>query len=362
MLILCATAELGGTEMVACLLDRELAKRGWDVQMSVPADGSREGLNWFHSQGMNVQPIRSLKTHGTQRSFKDVLGLALHVAASRADVVNLHYGTSFASLKDVLAVRLAGKRGVVSIHHFSTGDWPSQRKMLLATRLSSSVVVTTDIFRRELLARGIPAMKIRVVPNGSPVPTPMRRSEARARLGIPDSSFVIATLARLVEAKGIQDLLTAVSQANDPEGRFLVLVGGEGHYRDALEANTPTALSGHARFLGRVADPSELYAAADVFVLPSYEEGFGLVFVEAAFHGTPSIGTRVGGIPEAIIDGETGILVEPKDPQNLARAIERIAADAQLRERLGKRALERAQSEFTVELMAERYEKVLLEA
>jgi glycosyltransferase involved in cell wall biosynthesis len=90
-------------------------------------------------------------------------------------------------------------------------------------------------------------------------------------------------------------------------------------------------------------------------VLPSELEGFGLVYVEAAMYGVPSVGFRVGGVPDAIIDNETGILVEPGDEVGLSRAIQLLKADDELRTRLGRAAQDRAMSDLSESMMVQRY-------
>jgi glycosyltransferase involved in cell wall biosynthesis len=358
MLILCASTQIGGTERVACLIHTALAKRGWDIRMALPAGGSSEALEWFHSQGVIPEAITCFKTPFEKRSYKDVLALAKFIRSTDVDVVNLHYGSNEASLTDVLSVRLAGKTCVITIHHISSVGWKTPRKMKLAARLASSLVVTTRVQRRYFTDWGIPAQKIHVIPNGIAPPSLRSRDEARERLGVPSSAFVISSLARLTPEKGIQDLLHAVADADDPNRRFLVLVGGDGPNRLELEAQA-TSLGQRVRFLGRLEDPDELYAASDLFVLPSYEEGFGLVFVEASSHHIPSIGTRVGGVPEVVVDGETGVLVPAGDVASLRQAIEFLATNDDLRIRLGRQAGARAEAEFSVNVMADRYHDLL---
>jgi len=135
-------------------------------------------------------------------------------------------------------------------------------------------------------------------------------------------------------------------------------VGGSGPERNVLEGRAAELLGARAIFLGQVPDKLDLYAACDVFALPSHMEGFGLVYVEAAFHGVPSIGARVGGVPDAVIDGETGLLVPVGDPDALANAIGRLRDDPALRARLGEAARARAYAEFTMDRLADRYERI----
>jgi phosphatidylinositol alpha-1,6-mannosyltransferase len=183
------------------------------------------------------------------------------------------------------------------------------------------------------------------------------RDAARARLGIPGSAFVVTTNARLEPHKGIADLIAAVAQLPDPDGSLILQIAGEGPQRQDLERLAAMLLPGRTRFLGHVADHADLYAATDVFAMPTRnaKESFGLVFIEAAFHAVPSVGTRVGGVPDAIVDGETGLLVAPNAPAELAAAVDRLRSDGALRSHLGLAAQARAQELFTVDRMAARY-------
>jgi glycosyltransferase involved in cell wall biosynthesis len=142
----------------------------------------------------------------------------------------------------------------------------------------------------------------------------------------------------------------------------VLLIAGDGPERASLEALARRRLPGRAMFLGHLADHADLYAASDVFAMPTHDsrESFGLVYIEAAFHAIPSIGTRVGGIPEAILDGQTGLLVPPHAPDQLSAALERLRIDVDLRARLGRAAQTRANDRFTVRRMADRYEEIYL--
>jgi glycosyltransferase involved in cell wall biosynthesis len=143
--------------------------------------------------------------------------------------------------------------------------------------------------------------------------------------------------------------------SEDLRNRLKVFIGGLGDQRPLCEQLASGAGRGIIQFLGHVTDTGEYYAAADLFVLPSRHEPFGLVFVEAAQYGVPSIGTRVGGIPEAIEDGVTGLLVLPQNPGQLCDAIERLIQDSELRSRLGAAAQGRARQLFCEDTMVAAY-------
>lgn len=357
---------IGGTERVVQNLSKNLAARGHDMQ-TVLTDGpeTADTLAWFRDAGVPAETHPSILGLYTPRSNADTLALGKFVRDSKADGVLIHYPQLWILSRDVMAVKiLGGKRCVVAVHHPTPLDHVDEKKRKrtrLAALLTDVVAAPTDILRCLLLEIGVPARKIRRTSYGVPVPESLpARYEARQRLGLPLDAFVVATLARLTPNKGTADLIEAVARVPDPTHRLRLIVAGDGEQRNSLEAQASEHLQDRALFLGRVPDTADVYAAADVFCLPSIaDEGFGLVFIEAAFHGVPSIGTNIGGIPEAIADGKTGLLVPVKDPAALAEAIVRLRDDPALRQRLGEAARERAQTEFAASVMAKHYEELL---
>ena len=356
---------MGGAERVAQNLARQLTAGGHGVRLIVPEDTGEEALGWFRSQGVEAEASSALRDYMQPRSRNDVLALRRLIQRSRADVVNLQYPVSWVSLKDTLAVRLAGNaRCIATVHSIAQGDSemdPQQVKNTrLAVRLCHSVTVVSEWSREHMLKMGLPPGKVRVVPNGVEPPAhPPTAREAREHLGIPAEAFVISTLARLVPGKGIADLIKAVSLMKDPNRSIRLVIGGDGEERPRLEALARECLGDRALFLGQVlGDTSMVYAACDVFALPSHMESFGLVYVEAAFHGVPSVGTLVGGIPEAVVDGKTGLLVPVGDAPAIAEAIQRLRDNPGLRRSMGAAARARACAEFTEAAMAERYCKI----
>ncbi len=169
-----------------------------------------------------------------------------------------------------------------------------------------------------------------------------------------DGSFRILFVGRLVERKGVTHLIDAVRRLPS-DLRALLTVIGEGPERAALEEQaTSSGLDGCVVFRGRVADEDlqEAFATSDVLVLPSIvdargdTEGLGVVLLEAMSCGVPVVASRVGGIVDIIEDGESGLLVPPGEPQELARALERLARNSELAARLGAAGERRVRSAF----------------
>jgi glycosyltransferase involved in cell wall biosynthesis len=364
VLLLSTCVSIGGAERAVLCLARGLAARGVPVRTVFPLSADRPEMHaWFRDEGVAVETNPSLVALDEPHRLHDIKALARLVRESRAETVNIHFGGEHMSFKDVMAIRLiGGKRCVVTAHH-AVPIGTRQKRLLtgLAGRLSDTVTVSTVVMRDLLTGVGVPARKIKIIPFGVEAPpTRPGRDEARARLRLPADAFVVSSLCRLMPHKGVADLIEAMARVPDPDGALRLVVGGDGPLRAELEAHAARRLGERAAFLGRLPATADLYAAADVFALPSYEEGFGLVYIEAALHGVPAIGTTVGGVPEAILDGETGLLVPPGAPDALAGALARLRDDAALRRRLGAAAQARANAEFTETVMAARFEKLLL--
>jgi phosphatidylinositol alpha-1,6-mannosyltransferase len=183
---------------------------------------------------------------------------------------------------------------------------------------------------------------------------------------------VILTTGNLVARKGHDMVLRALARLDTEIANVTYLVVGDGPARSDLES-LATALGVRDRvvFAGRAldADLPALYALADVFVMASRErrdendvEGFGIVYLEAAACGKPVIGGRSGGIPEAVVDGVTGLLVDPSDPDDIAKTLASVLADSELAARLGLQGHARVVRDFTWARAADRMHDVLTAA
>ena len=183
---------------------------------------------------------------------------------------------------------------------------------------------------RLLRDRGASGARLHVVPNGTDPDRfrPRRGTAVRDRLGI-GARPLLLTVGRLVPRKGVDTVLRALPRIAMSVPDVQYVVAGTGPDRDRLEQlATRQGVRDRVHFVGHVADEALplYYSAADLFVMPVREappdvEGFGLVFLEANACGTAVVGARSGGVPDAIVDGETGLLVPPSAPQALARAL-----------------------------------------
>ena len=353
---------LGGMERVMQTLGRELPRHGFQPEVLIPdSQMSDEICEWFSNTGSSCERSRLLASLNSF-NFKNFMGFVRDLKNRKLDLVNIHSPGNFVPRLELVAARLAGLPVVVSVHGSTRRtDSISRREHLVnrlfVSRITSAVIAPTQLVRGEQEVSGIARSNVHVIRCGVAVADGrLTRGVARQRLGLPPDVLVVTTFGRLVRDKGVDILIKAIDLLpTDLLEQALFLIGGVGDQQAALQSLI-TERSSHAiRFLGHVDDTASYYAASDFFALPSRHEPFGLVFVEAAQYGIPSIGTKVGGISEAIIAGETGLLVDPDQPQRLAESIILLAVDPALRAKLGRAAQARARSQFSDDAMVAGY-------
>jgi teichuronic acid biosynthesis glycosyltransferase TuaC len=259
------------------------------------------------------------------------------------------------------AARVGAELGVpvvATAHRADVLDVPARgaaaRAQVGAAVTSIDQVTTVSArIRAAAEALGRPRRPIAVVPNGADtrVFLPRDRSQARARLGVPDDGPVVTYVGKLEPRKGVGDLIAAMGLlTRRPGGAPLLLAAGVGRLRDELGAQAAAlGVADRVRFVGKVAHEEVAWwmAAGDVFVLPSLSEGLPTVVCEAMSCARPTVATAVDGTPEIVEDGETGLLVPPRDPEALAGALARVLEEPGLAERMGARALQVGRERYT---------------
>ncbi|MGH2351679.1 MAG: glycosyltransferase family 4 protein [Chloroflexota bacterium] len=231
------------------------------------------------------------------------------------------------------------------------------------SRWDDRVIVNSDHVGRYVVETGrVPAEKIRRIYYGISMDRPLALAESQVReirreFELPAHGPFLLSVGRLDPQKGHPYLIEAMRAVGRrlPDAR-LVVVGapqqGNEEYVARIRAMAAEAdLVGTIVFAGQRHDVPRLMAACDVFVLASLWEGFGLVFAEAMAAGKPVVGTRVSAVPEVVLDGETGLLVPPEDPDALAAAIIRLCEDLAERRRLGNNGYQRVRQHFTASRM-----------
>lgn len=265
------------------------------------------------------------------------------------------------------AARKAGVSLIVHTEHGKHYAHSLRARWLgrFATRYAKRVfAVSTDIFQ-EIVRSGVaPEPKIRLALNG--IDTQRFASadglRVRVELGVKADGFLIGTVGRLAEVKQQETLLRAFALliAQVPTAK-LVLVG-DGPMRKYLESVTSKlGITERVTFAGAQLRPENYIAAMDVFALTSRSEGTPLSILEAWAAGKPVIASSVGGIPDLIREGKTGLMFSPGNYNELKDRLADLAADSNYRQKLGEAARARVMSEFDVKIMADWYEQQYLE-
>ena len=218
------------------------------------------------------------------------------------------------------------------------------------------VVSVSEDTHRLTLREGINEPKAMVIRNGVDLGRfPLR--PARTCTGPGSNRLVV--VARLSPEKDIATLIHAVSLVRETRPDWTLDVVGDGPERSSLEALTLTlGIETLVRFHGQQQDVARMLSDASIFVLPSRTEGISLTLLEAMATGLPVVACRVGGNPEVIVDGETGILVPPREPRLMADAILQIQSDMESARRMGNAGRERVERDFCVRRMVSEYEKL----
>lgn len=344
------SGDVAGGQLVALQLARAARDAGHDVRFASPTDGPF--LELVRSEGFGADVIAV----GGALDARAVLRLTRAYRAMRVDIVHTHAHFSVNTVARV-AGRLAGAQVLAHMHVENVFRAGPGRRVQIAVdnttaRLCFAIVSVSESTRLSLLRQGYPASRLSTVWNGielhDAVP-PVRLAEGPT----------ILQVARLAEVKGQRLLIAALSELD----AVAVLVGRDLERGDAYEAELRAeadrlGVSGRVVFAGYRDDVPALMAGCDVFCLPSSAEGLPLVVLEAMAAGKPVVATAVGGVPELVIHGETGLLVTAGDVDALRRALADLLADPERARRLGETGRERVRASFTAAAASARVLKI----
>ncbi len=290
---------------------------------------------------------RQVRLSGDARALAELI---IAMRRFRPHIVHTHTAKAGA-LGRLAALAAAVPARVHTFHgHLLHGYFPAgrtravtQTERILARTCDRLVSVGAQV-RDELVAAGIgSAPQYVVVPPGTRLrPLPSRR-EARFRLGLPQDDAVVAYVGRLVAVKRPDRLLAVARLVRERCPRTQFVICGQGPYSETLSADS--SLDPPLRFTGWRSDVETVYAAADVMILTSDNEGMPVSLIESALAAVPAVATRVGSVAEVVEDGVTGLLARPRSDE-LAQHVIRLLTDHGLRERMGHEARVRAEQRF----------------
>ena len=357
--------ETGGMNVYVRELARELGRMGAEVDIFTRSQnpGIRrvvefaEGVRVVHLAAGPEAPMARERVHDHLDEFIEGVEAWRIARAAEYDLIHAHYW-----LSGVVGLALQARWSLPALQMFHTlgrlkngvargrGEWEPDVRIREEARIvaeADGLVAANTVERADLVRHyGAAADRITVVPCGvdTTLFAPMLQPEARALLDL-DAGPLLLYVGRIAPIKGLATLLDAVARLRSA-GRpvRLLVVGGEtdeprdGHEAEVRADALRLGLEEAVAFIGaqRQEDLRAYYAAADVTVLPSHYESFGMVALEAMACGIPVIASRVGGLTTTVRDGLTGYLVPEGDPAALAERIERVLADRDLRAHMGQ--------------------------
>ena len=303
-------------------------------------------------EGLDLLPL----TPRTEMDLSAAWRLSRLLKQLRPDIIHAHdpHGVAMAAMALSMSTQLA-KPPLVAARRVDfrlRGNTLSRWKY----RQVDCFICASDAIRKMLIADGVPAERAVTVHEGIDLGRAEAAPPARIHedLWLPHDAPVIGNVAALVPHKGQRHLIDAAALVvrQVPDARFVI--AGEGELRDVLQrAIKEHHLEKHVLLAGFRPDVLSLHKAFDVFVMSSVSEGLGTSLLDAMACGKPIVATRTGGIPEVVVDGDTGFLVPPRDPEGMAVALVKLLRDRDLRQRMGNAGLVRARRKFSAERMVQ---------
>jgi glycosyltransferase involved in cell wall biosynthesis len=363
VLEICLSRSWGGIEMYSVLVAGWLQERGHRVSV-LTLTGSPI-TKACQDRGFQVVEV----AWGGHFSPLTGRALAKWIGQFRPNVLHAHLSRDLWSI--ALALWFSKPVPVVFSQQMSS-NYPKRDPLhrLVWKRVSWVVASTEEIGNQVIRNTGMSPDRVQVLPHGIDSdrlkPSPQLREKLRRKYGISAQQFAIGVVGRLDPKKGQDVFLESLSFLKSPNPVLGVLIGeetrGEPGYRRVLEDLVQSLnLQNKIRFLGFIEDQLELYPMLDLLLLPSRKETFGMVLIEAMAFELPVIASNTGGVPEIVMDGETGILVPPGDSQAMAAAIEKIISERELLREMGCKGRVRAIERFQLKDHIDRLEALLME-
>jgi len=355
----------GGSGAVATELGLQLARRGHEVHFISYAQPFRLGQFhervFFHEVEMDEYPLFE------HVPYSLALAVAIQDTAEKhdLDVVHVHYAIPHATSAWIAREMLgdAGRLPVVTTLHGTditlVGLHPSFHRITRFSILKSDGITAVSDFLRDETVRdfGVPAERIDVIPNFID-PEAFRPDREPCHRGVlaPGGEPILMHVSNFRPVKRVADTVEVLARVAEHRPARLVLVGDGPDRPRVAERARELGVEERVLFLGKHDSVAELLSCADVVLLPSASESFGLAALEAMACGAPVVATRVGGLPEVVEDGATGLLFEVGDVEGMAQGVRALLDDEARRAALGRQARERAVECFAAERIVPRYE------
>ena len=344
---------IGGTELNAFRTAESLDRSRFDVSVVCLQEGGPL-LARYQERGIPVLALPLGRLHGI-KAVRQGVRLARYLSSQRVDVVHSH--DAYNNIFSTVWARVARAPVVIASRRW-WDDVPRKALMVVnrvGFRLADCVIAnSTPVASLLVKDDGVPAERIAVVPNfvddaAFTGLSRTQRTQLASELGIPAGSLVIGCIAGLRPVKDHETLIRAIASLRPRWPTLRLVLVGDGPSRRPIERLVRELhLADVVKLAGVKPNEPNLHHFFDVSVLSSLSEALPNTIVEAMAAGKPVVATRVGGVTDAVIDGETGTLITRRSPIELASAIERLLLDPALRETMGNAARRRARAHFHV--------------
>ena len=340
----------GGSERQALGLTGQLVA---DAQFDVyAATLNKEGVLLAEAEAIGLPEIPEYKLTSffNTHFVRQVRACAAFLRENRIDIVHTH--DFYTNIFGMAAATLAGVKGRVASKR-ETGEMRSRPQdivEMIAFGRANAIVANSEAVREYLAARSIPTAKIHVIHNGLDVDRFVSRTIDCGEFGLPAGRRFVTLVANLRHrVKNVPMLLRAAVEVTAHFNDVDFVIAGEGELTDEMKALTrELGVSGRIHFIGRCTDVPGLLSVSSACVLTSVAEGVSNSILEYMAAGKPVVATKVGGAAEAIIEGETGYLVESDDDGTMARRLTELLQDEGESSRLGDNGRKTAEAKFSL--------------
>lgn len=349
--------EIGGAERELLLYMDHLRPRGYEPTVICPEGGPLRGelaAKGIASYGAAFPPWRKLA--GIWKRFPSVWSLRTLLEELRPDLI--HVNEFWWVPQTLRAMSRAMRDNTPVVAHFRQ-DLPAEKVRQYELGWVDEVCAVSNRVATTLRSAGVEEARLHVLHSGLDVswfePSSGRtREEVRRELGLREHDLAVLTAAHVFERKGYHVALSALHAVCrvHPDTHYIVVGTGDAAYEARLRAQCrQLGLEARVRFVGYRSDVRTYLEAADLYLQPSLMEGFGIAVLEAMACGRAVVASDTGGIPDMVVDGETGALVAPGNASDLARAILGLLADGRRRTAMGDAGRRRAWERFSVARM-----------
>ncbi|HAJ34039.1 MAG TPA: hypothetical protein DCK79_11950 [Candidatus Atribacteria bacterium] len=364
-----ASSQGGAAEHIFCIA-KGIDRSKFDLTVVMPEDNGN--VNFTDLRRLKIRVV-SFNVF-SRFSLKEFLNLRDFISRGNFDIVHFH-GTRAALFGRLAAILIWQRPKILyTIHGFHVVHYRNLLKKLFLLLLERILNLFTDVIvcvshsdRESVIKMGLARNdNVKIIWNGIDIERfrniSLDKNVKKNELRIPPNAFLLTMIGRLHPQKDYFTLISAFKLLQRELSNFYLLIVGDGPMREELKSYAKNlGLNDKIVFVGTRRDIPEILSITDIFILSTLWEGLPIVLLEAMAADKPVIASDVCGNREIVVDGETGILVSPRDPEMLAQAVTRLVKDRKMSKKMGQKGLIRVKNNFTLEEMVQKIENLYYE-